>query len=260
MHRLRSDFRLLILSAIIAGAFGTEARSTGIYEDAVGRAGFLYAPFRSSAQARIAVTDAEETSASMVVIAADFVVTHWFLLEVEQPFVTASIGQEVIESDFGDLRFRGHFRLMGREHSRLTLSWELGTGTGSTRIFPYATQALEFVVGVAWVDTLQILEYWAEVGYEQVNRRPDDLIIERVLLDFGRVSAGLAVPIGPVGLRLGTSILLFEDGENRDHYFAQLTFDRRPHFRFFGAAQIEGGRREDRVADATASVGMIVYF
>jgi len=260
MHRLRSDFRLLILSTIIVGAFCTEARSTGIFEDAVGRAGFLYAPFRSSAQARLAVTDAENTSASTVVLAADFVVTHWFLLEVEQPFITASIGQDVIESDFGDLRLRGHFRLLGRERSRLTLSWELGTGTGSTRVFPYATQALEFVASVVWVDTLQVLEYWAEVGYEQINRRPDDLIIERVLLDFGRVSAGLAFPMGPVGLRLGTSILIFGDGQNRDHYFAQLTFNRRPHFRFFGAAQIEGGSREDRVTDATASVGMIVYF
>ena len=260
MHRLRSDFRLLILSAIIAGAFSTEARSTGIYEDAVGRAGFLTAPFRSSAQSRIVVTDARETSASSVVMAVDFVVTHWFLFELEQPFITASIEHDVIESGFGDLRLRGHFRLKGFEHSRLTLSWELGTGTGTEKVFPYATQALEFVASVVWVDTLKVLEYWAEVGYEQINRRPDDLIIERLLLDFGRISAGLAIPMGPVGLRLGTSLLFFDGGENRDQYFAQLTFDRRPHFRFFGAAQIEGGSREDRIADSTASVGMIVYF
>jgi hypothetical protein len=259
MHRLRSDFRLLILSAIIAGAFGTEARSTGIFEDAVGRAGFLYAPFNASAQSRITVTDSDSTTASTVVIAADFVVTHWFLLEVEQPYITAAIGQEEIESGFGDLRLRGHFRLWRKEDSRLTFSWELGTGTGTTDVFPYATQALEFVAGVVWVDTLNVLEYWAELGYESINRRPDDIIEERVLANFGRVSAGLAFPMGPLGLRLGTAVL-FNGDRSRDHYFAQLTFDRRPHFRFFGAAQIEGGSKEDRVADAMASVGMIVYF
>ena len=259
MHRLRSDFRLLILSAIIAGAFSTEARSTGIFEDAVGRAGFIYAPFNASAQSRITVTDSDSTTASTVVFALDFVVAHWFLLEVEQPYITAAIGQNEIESGFGDLRLRGHFRLWSKEHSRLTLSWELGTGTGTTKVIPYATQALEFVAGVAWVDTLNVLEYWGEIGYEYINRRPDDIIVERVLANFGRFSAGVAIPMGPLGLRLGTSIL-FNDDRTRDHYFAQLTFDRRPHFRFFGAAQIEGGKKEDRVADATASVGMVVYF
>lgn len=260
MHRLRSEIRLLLLTAIVAGAFSTEARSTGIFEDAVGRAGFLSSPWQPSIRARINVTDSDSTTASTVVFAANFRVTSWFLLQVEQPYITAQLDQEVIESGFGDLRLRGQFRLWHREHRRLAMEWELGTGTGTTRVFPYATQSLEFVAGLVWVDTLRVVEYWAEVAYETVNRRPDDIIIERVLIDFSRLSAGLALPAGPVGLRLGSSFLFFQEGRTREVYFAQLTWDHRPHFRFFGSAQLEGGSSEDRVTDATAGVGMIVYF
>lgn len=260
MHRLRSDFRLLILSAIIAVAFSTEARSTGIYEDAVGRAGFISSPWRPSVRARINVTDSDSTTASTVVFAANMKVTSWFLLQVEQPYITASLGQQVIESGFGDLRFRGQFRLWHGGHRRLAMEWELGTGTGTTKVFPYATQSLELVAGVAWVDTLEVLEYWAEAAYEKVNRRPDDIIIQRVLVDFSRFAAGVGLPMGPVGLRVGSSFLLFRGGSTREVFFAQLTWDHRPHFRFFGSAQVEGGKSENRVSDATAGVGMIVYF
>ena len=248
----------LLTSALPTG-YG-KARATGIYEDAVAQAGFLYARQTGAVRSRLIVVDAETTKGSLVVMAADFAIGGFLLLELEQPFITATVDGREIESDFGDLRIKARFRLFGRPGRQLSLIADIGMGTGSDRVFPFSSQSLETAGAIAWVDTLDILHWWAMVGGQTVRRRPEGLEEQATVVDFGRVNAGIAVPLGDFSLRLGGSVLRFSESTVRDLYFGELTWDYREVFRFFAAAQIEGGRSDDRASNSSAHVGLNVYF
>lgn len=254
----RAGFLLLALPLLLAAAMG-RARATGVFEDAAADAGFLCAAHRPAVQARMTVTESEVSDASLYVLTAVFPVNSWFLLGLELPFVTAATDRE-IESGFGDLRFRGRMSLLRRPRRQLAFVWGVGTGSGTRRIFPYSSQALELSAAVAWSDTLEVVRYWVSAGGETVERAPDDLVERKILVEFGRVTAGTGIPFGSLGLNLGLSALFFRGGTFRDHYFAELTWDHRDIFRFFATAEMEGGRRSERVLNSAASVGMIVSF
>ena len=97
-------------------------------------------------------------------------------------------------------------------------------------------------------------------GGETIRRRPEGLEEQATVVDFARINGGIAIPLGDFSLRLGGSVLRFSESTVRDLYFGELTWDYRDIFRFSTAAQIEGGRSDDRLSNASAVVGLSVYF
>ncbi|MDH3196728.1 MAG: hypothetical protein OEO21_00655 [Candidatus Krumholzibacteria bacterium] len=238
-----------------------EARAVGVYEDAAGYAGFLVAPHRTSAVARFIGTDTEDTRASMVHFAGRFAPRPGLLVDLELPFITTAVPGRDIQSGFGDLRVRLRQDLWRGRHARLALAADLGTGTGTGRVFPYASESLEFGLALAYVDTLDILHWWASAGGAIVGRQSDEAAALGLVDDYGRVGAGLMVPLGGrTGVRLGLSVLLFESGITRDVYFARVHWDYSKALRLVAGAQIEAAPGEDRATDTAGEAGIVVYF
>jgi len=258
MQRLAAILFLVLFVA--SDAICGKARAIGIYEDAAEAAGFLSSVPQGAVQGRLVITDAQGTEASIFLMSATFLVNEWFLLQLELPHVTTSLDGRELESTLGDLRFRGRFDVATRMSRTFRLTWEVGTGSGTGRVFPYSSQAVEFAGAVALTDTLEVFEYWASAGGATFQRVPAGLAEQEEIVNFWRFTGGVAVPFGTLGLRLGTSVLVFRGGGSRDHYFARLTWDHDRLIRLFATAQIEGGASDQRVTDTSADVGMTVYF
>lgn len=260
MRRVRT-IAVSVLFLVSALSLSYEkARATGVYEDAVAQAGFLTARHNSAVRSRLIVVDAETTEGSLIVLDVDFAIRGFLLLEFEQPFVTAAVDGREIESDMGDLRVKARFRLFGRPGKQLSLLFDIGMGTGSADVFPFSSGSLETAGAIGWVDTIGVFQYWAMAGAQSVRRRPDNIESEFGVVDFARANAGIAVAARDFSLRLGTSVLRFSESTVRDIYFGEVTWDYREYFRFFGATQVEAGRSDERISNASAHIGMSVYF
>ncbi len=257
--RLGRHATALVLAAFFGmGAFS--ARAAGVFEDVVAEAGFFYAPQRNAVTARLTATDAPLVRASVVVMGARFALSPRVLFEIEQPFVTASSDADGLATGFGDLRLRLRASLAHVPGRNLSLVLGVGTGSGTTDVFPYASQALELGAALAWSDTLAAMEYWAAAGGVLVRRAAGGLPPERRHAGFARVSAGIAVPIGRAALRLGGTYLSFEGGFGREVYFAEAAWDALERFRFALAGSLEGGKDAVRVTDAALTLRMTVSF
>lgn len=258
MRRAPAIAVCLCLAGLLTGS-AREARAVGVYEDAAGYAGFLVAPHRLSAIARFIGTDAEAARASMVFFTGRFAARSGLLLELELPFITTAVPGQEVQTGFGDLRVRGRQNLWHGRHARLALAADLGTGTGTSRVFPYASESLEFGLALAYTDTLEILHWWATAGGAIVGRHPEDAI--GVVDDYGRFAGGLMFPIGTrLGARLGFSVLVFENGDTRDVYFVRAHWDYSPALRLVAGAQVEASPGDERVADTAGEAGIVVYF
>jgi len=259
MPRVRTIAVTLILLSGVLNTSPEKARATGLFADAVADAGFLCARNESAARARLIVVEAERTDGSLVVFNASFMVRRFLLLDLEQPFVTASVGGESVESDFGDTRIRARFRLFGRSGKQLSLLFNVGTGTGSSSVFPFSSESLEVAASIGWVDSLGAFSYWGLVGAETVRRRPAELDGDPEIADFSRVNVGAAWQIRAFSLRAGVSVLRFSQTTVRDLAFGELAWDYRTHFRFYSALQIEGGRSDERISNGSIHLGMSVF-
>jgi len=260
MRHARAIGICLTLAATLTGVV-REARAVGVYEDAAGYAGFVVAPHRTSVLARFIRTNADSAAASMVVFVGRFAPRPGFVLDLELPFLTTRVEGAEIESGFGDLRVRLRQDLWAGRSARISLSGDIGTGTGTGRVFPYASESLEFGVALAAVDTLDLLHWWAVAGVTIVGREPAEFEALGLLDDYIRTGAGLMIPFGArVGLRMGLSVLVFENRETRDAYFLRAHWDYSSAVRIMAGAQIEATSDDRGNTGASAEAGFVVYF
>jgi|GEM_PF-2100780 len=251
---------LIVAFVAFVGLVSHTVRAAGVFEDAAAEAGFLCAPQRNAVVARMTTTSAPVVSASVVVMGARFDVSPWLLFAIEQPFVTASSDADGVVTGFGDLRLRSRITLARRPGKRLSLLPAVGTGSGTTDVFPYASQALELGAALAWSDTMGVVEYWATGGGVLVRRAPTGLSPALRHVGFTRISAGTAYAIGRGGIRVGGEYLGFQGGFARAVFFAQFTWDVRDRFRFGMSGSVESGHHDVRVMDSSVAVNLDVSF
>jgi hypothetical protein len=236
-----------------------EARAIGVYEDAVGQAGFLFAPQRGGVRGAVIRTNDSDLDASIFSLAVNYSLRQNLLLQLEQPYVTL-IDPADIESGFGDLHARARLRLVGGDGRALHAIGGLRLGTGTRRLFPYSSQSFDLELALGYVDSLDVLHVWASAGGGFVERLPDALSDPPRHADFSRLGGGFAFPFGSaIYLRLGACGLLYRGGGAREIYFSQLQYRRSNSIELRAAVHAEAGESVERVSDLALTVSILAF-
>jgi hypothetical protein len=259
MQRVLSGIFVTLLFSLPA-YHPREARAIGVYEDAVGQAGFLFAPHRGAIRAAAIRTNDSDLDASMFSVAASYPLRPNLLLQLEQPYITV-IDPSDIESGFGDLHARARLHLLGGGGRVLHAIGGLRLGTGTRRLFPYASQSFDMELALGYVDTLDVLHIWAMAGGGVVKRLPNALSDPPLHEDFARMGGGLAFPFGSAfHLRLGISGVLFRSGGARELYFSQLQYRHSSSLELRASAHAEAGESVERVSDLALTLSVLAFF
>lgn len=258
MHRL--VVAVLALGSCLAVS-PISARGAGVYEDAAGTAGFLLAPQRASAHSTLTRTNAAGLDASIFTLDATFPVRPWLLLQVEQPFIALSDSTD-IETGFGDLAIRARARVAGGKGRALSLYAGWRTGSGTTRLFPYASQTFDLGLGLGYADTLAAaIDVWALATGVSVKRRLKGFPGASALADFARLNGGVGLHVGAgLTVRAGASGLFYRGGAARAIYFGELGLGPSPAIELRVGAHAEAGDRADRVSDSAIFASVSTYF
>lgn len=236
------------------------AHAVGVYEDAAGYVGFLFAPHRPALRAAVIRTNADPLDASMMAFAFTYPLRDHLLVGADVPFITVSEPGDM-ESRFGDLGLRARMRFAGGDGRAVHLLGGLRVGSGSSSLYPYSTQSYDVELGVGYVDSLGVLDLWASTSGVAVFRAPEELSDAQRHEDFARVDAGLAFPFGPVlALRLGATVLAFRSGAVRDLYLTQLQYRWSDALELRVSGHAEAGRSAERVSDVAITVGIHTFF
>jgi hypothetical protein len=255
-----------ILIVIVVGGFGVlvsfhPTRAAGVYVDAAGAVAFLTAPQSKALSGRIARSNGEESDASLYFLDARFPVRSSGLVELNIPAISFIDTSEVV-TGFGDLTIRGRVRLYHSSRRVLHLIAALRTGTGTTRVYPYASRSVDLEAGLAYVDTLSVLQMWASGSGAYVSKAPEDVPEEELHGSFGRVGGGLNFPFARETLNVGVGVMVgfFESGRTRELLFSTFDYYRSQWLAFNLFAHIEGGDPEERVSDYAVGGGFRVFY
>ena len=144
----RGILLVLLFLATVLGALAPSNRTlaAGLYIDAAGEVIFLNSPQRRALTGRLARSEGTEPNATIYLLDITFPVRSYALVEVDIPFI--ALEQQDVERGLGDVTIRARARLFERPRRKLYLISSLRTGSGTTRVFPYASQSIDLEVGV----------------------------------------------------------------------------------------------------------------
>jgi len=259
MQRFVSGIAVLLSLALPAISPNT-ARALGVFEDAPGEAGFLFARHQTSVGATFHRTSGPGDDASVFALAAYFPARRGVLVQVEQPFIAVARPSD-IESAFGDLTARARVRLLGANGRALSLLGCLRAGSGTARLYPYSSQSYDMQLGVGYVDSLRVVHVWAMAEGIVTKRVPKRLTDDTKHEDFARLAGGLTLPLGrALAARGGGTALLYRSGGRRALVFAELQYDYTSAIEIVVSGQAETLERARRVSDYVLTAGIRTYF
>ena len=237
------------------------ADAAGVYENAATESALLVSPSHITARATIEIGAGHDLHATMFRIVGAFPARKWFLLWVEMPFVAVS-GDAGSESGPGDLLLRGRARLWGSDGRALAVLGKVGTGTGSTRFFPYSSQTLDINLSVGFVDSIGAVQPFVVAGYEWAHRVDEPSYSDDTMpADHLRVTGGADIDLGRRSdIRGGVAQYWYNTSAQRTLAFAGTGFDWRPALRLLAEGQVELGDESQRVGDWSITAGLAVRF
>jgi hypothetical protein len=252
---------IVTIAALLAYLPSKPARAIGVYEDAVGHAGLLFAPHQPAVRAAFIRTAADDgREASMFLASGVYPLRHNLLVQFEQPYI-ALLGESDVESGFGDTHVRARLRLYGGDGRALQLLGGLRIGSGSTTYYPYSSQSYDMELGVGYVDSLGMVTVWGLASGVAVKREPEGLAEEDRHQNFARGNAGVAAALGSrLVARAGGSALLFRSGSVRDIYFAQIEYRHSPGIALRASLHAEAGDERERVSDLAVTASVLSFF
>jgi len=233
--------------------------AAGLYIDAAGEISFLNSPQKRAITGRLARNEGTDPNATMYLLDATFTIKSYALVEVNIPFI--ALEQVDVERGMGDVTIRARARLFERPQRKLYLISFLRTGSGTTRVYPYASQSIDLEVGVAYVDTLGHFDWWASVTGAYVTKEPEGLPEDQLHGDFGRLGAGIDITaIGSLRIGAGAMAVFFGEGQSRQLYLGMLQYQRSQWMTLSLSGQVEGGDEDQRVGDFAIVAGVRVNY
>lgn len=247
-----------VLAVVAIAHLPNRADSAGVHENAAAESAFLLAPQRIVLRASLEIARGDPRDGTTYRFYAAFPVRTAFLVSVEQPLVSVS-DTSGIDSGIGDLNVRVRARIAGSRRA-LWATGSLGAGTGEARLFPYSSESVDLTVGLAYTDSLGVLDLFAAAGYVWAQRLPEAL--NKRHDDHARYMAGVGLRLGANGaVRAG---VVGHDytrlGARRELLFAGAGYRWTESLHFFAEGQTETGPAGDRASDWAASGGVSVRF
>jgi hypothetical protein len=236
------------------------AAGAGLFEDFGESSSFILSPRVQSLSVAAARTEDEGRDAFLYSLYASYPIQSALLLQVEQSYITIS-APSGIKGGFGDFRIRLRARLNSVAGRALYFTSALRSGSGSRRVFPYASGSIDASVGFAFVDSLTLFSYWGEAGGTTVWRGPEAIDENSAHDNYAVISAGISFPLrGSFDVRFFGAGYFLASGSSRE-IFGVLTSYRASSFvSLFASVQAEAGKKEERVTDVAAVAGARIYY
>jgi hypothetical protein len=236
------------------------AGAIGAYEDLARFSAFLRAPLQSSLDGRVTRADAESEDAAIFYVGSHLPVRTRYLIQLEISYASIVRGGE-IDNGFGDFRIRGKTTVWGGNTWAIPVYAGLRAGSGSNEVFPYGTKSVDWELGIALVDTVGSVSWWADVGGVLVTQLPDHLEGTDLHETFVQAVGGLAIGFKQrYSWQVGAGGMLYKSGARRGIVFTELDLRYNPSFDFLGFIQAETGPDNDRVNDLAGGVGFVVFY
>lgn len=256
---MKRCFQAALVLAAVWVLNPAKADSAGVFENAAAESAFLLAPDTISVRASLESTSGSTIDGTVYRFYAAFPIRRTFLVAVEQPLVSTSKASG-IDSGLGDLTALLRGRVMGIPRGSLFALASLGTGTGAARLYPYATESVDFTVSAAATDSIGVVTVWGLAALAWAQRVPDVLVGEH--RDTRRVGAGAGMRLGPrAGVRGGiTYVDYVNSNKHREIVHAAGVWAWTPALRLFAQGQMETGPVGERASDWALSLGADVWF
>jgi hypothetical protein len=235
--------------------------AAGVYVDAAGEVAFLTAPHSKALAGRIIRSNGDAADASLLYIDAAFPLKNFSLVEIVIPVISFLDTNKVV-TGFGDISIRARMRLYSSPRRILHVTGALRTGTGTDRVWPYSSPSIDLRVGLAYVDTLSVLQYWVAGSGTYVSKAPEDVPEEELHGHFGRVGGGLEFPFasGALNFGFGAMAAFFESGRTRALLLGTFDYRRSQWLTFTLFAHVEGGESDERVSEYAAGGGFRIFY
>jgi hypothetical protein len=233
--------------------------AAGLYLDATGAVTFLNSPQNRALTGRLARTEGTDPDATIYLLDVTLPVRDYALVEVDIPFI--ALEQQDVERGLGDVTLRARARLFARPTRKLFLVSSLRTGSGTTRVYPFASQSIDIEAGLAYVDTLSYFDWWISATGAWVLREPEGIPEDQAHGNFGRFGLGFDVTaVKSMRFGLGATGAVFGEGRTRLVYLAVVRYERSQWLGLSIALQAEGGKEEYRVGDGAVTAGIRVNY
>jgi hypothetical protein len=261
---LRRGVICLLAGAAILFSAPPDARGAGIYQDYSRIAYFLIAPAELSVEGRAARVDGTDNEASIYTVTS-LMPFRLFLFQLDLPFISV-VRNDDIQDGFGDPVFRLRFTAWSGDSEAFYILAGVRAGSmpfllSDEALFPYSSGTLDLSAGVAFVDTLASVTWWAAGVATFPSRVEDSLSVSGLYDEYTQFTAGVRVPIGAkLGVLAGAALYLPSGHSTRQIYFADLDWYYSRALGFFGYVQVEGGSKDSRAANYSAGVGTKITF
>jgi hypothetical protein len=232
---------------------------TSSYQEFSRTAYFLITPAQLAIEGRATRTEGANNEAAIYTLGG-LIPVKSLLFQLEVPYISLVKSGDILDG-FGDpvlrLRMRGW---RGESAAFYVLS---GVRIGSLpfllsddTLFPYSTGSLDFTAGVAFVDTLASVTWWASLTGTYPTRVEDSLKESGLHREYSTFSAGTRFPMAnKFDLQIGAVLYAPANRSLRQVYFASVDWRHSAAAGFYVYGQYEGGAKEKRAADYTAGVG-----
>jgi hypothetical protein len=253
---------IVVVIVIVFGLcpyFGA-AYAVGVYRDAADEAAFLIVPHKRTLSSHITRTNDDDADASIYMLAVSYPLRSYLLVSLEQAYITLARSTD-IRNGFGDLRLRARAQLFNRGGRAVRLTGLFRTGSGTIRLFPYSAQSADLDIGLSYVDTLETVHVWGELGGALVKRAPENLPAVDVHEDFGHFGVGMMLPVtANLNLSVGFTALGFRSGGARELYYSSVDYGYSDATRLIFAVHAEAGKEEERISDLSLSAGIRIFY
>lgn len=249
----------VVLGLLVSGAPAPVA-AAGLFEDLPARTAFLLCPQQATLRGDATGSRGGDTDGEVYALTATFSLRPYFLFGISQPYISVS-GPDGQDTGAGDTWLLTRLRLYNRHERSFSFLANAGIGNGSTELFPYSAQSLDFDLSFAYVDSLPAFHFWVEGGAVFVSREPKDLPDDIRHTDCFRAGGGIVIPLGVAPeLRLGGMFLRYESDARREIASAELLWSPSRTLQFRLSGQAETGPESQRVADYAVGAGLTVRY
>ena len=234
--------------------------SSGTHEDFSRFSHFLVAPLEYSLSARFTRTDAEGHEASVFTVHGRIPFRQYLIVQPEVSHVSLFSNSDIFNS-FGDFRVRFRLTAWSSNGAAVHLLGSVRTGSGTDRVFPYSTGSLDVEAGLAVVDTLASIMWWASATAVYPNRVDDTLKDAGLYGNHATVTGGVMIAMTDrLVLQGGVAAVMPDNADVRDVYFLDFDYQYTPATAFYALFQAEGAERSARATDFAIGAGVRVSF
>jgi len=248
--------RILLSGVAVLMMVPVPCVGVGLHED-IGRLSFfLRSPRYRTIEGRTAFTEGGKTEAAVFAMGLQHPVRESFLIQADLSFATSRFADSLTTGS-GDFRLRTKGEVWSGNERSLYFTSGFRLGVGELKVFPYASSSFDVELGMAYVDTLSSLTWWA-TGGGVIVAQVDAVLKENGLYgNYALAGGGIVFSVRRrLDLQAGAMGFAFREGGERLVAFSDLDFRYSPSVAANVLFQFEVGNEAVRPYDYAIVFGV----